>query len=285
MKLEESLKKHTSFKIGGNCPLLIKPKNQRELIRVLKLLKTRGFKYYIIGNGTNLLVKDSGVNAVIIKLGSKFKQITKEDNVVEALSGVSLTQLNLFLIDNKLSGFEFSSGIPGSVGGAVVMNAGAYGGQISDCLVSAKVFNGKRVITLTNKQIKYGYRKSIFGRRSNFVVISAKFQFKKAFKKDIKQKFEEITEKRRNNHPLNFPSAGSVFKRHKKLITSKTIDELKLKGYSVGGAKISEKHAGFIVNTGGASFEDVMSVITHVKKEIRKRKKVKLKLEVKILGD
>jgi UDP-N-acetylmuramate dehydrogenase len=285
IKLKEPVKKHTSFKIGGECLALIEPKSESDLLTVINLLNKNRLKFFVIGNGTNLLVKDKPLNLVIIKLASNFSAIKVKGQSLTALAGASLMSVNKQAINNSLSGLEWSYGIPGTVGGAVFMNAGAYGGQMSDVVESVKFFNGKKIVELENKKLMFAYRSSLFKKHTKFVIISAKLKLKQGEKEHIKQNSQANLDKRKANHPLNYPSAGSVFKRHKKLIASKTIDELGLKGYRIGGAEISTKHAGFIVNKNNASYSDVIKLVKYIQKKVYKKHKTKLKLEVKILGD
>lgn len=281
---KELLKYHTSIKIGGECYALVEPESESELIKILQIFYTKKAPFYIIGNGTNLLVSDNGVKAFIIKLSKKFSSITKQKNELTVLAGASLFSLNKYAIEHALSGLEFSYGIPGSVGGAVFMNAGAYGGQISDAVKSVKVFYKNRIIIMPKNKLKFGYRKSIFQNNKNYIILSATFSLIKKDKEEVKTKAESILEKRKLNHPKE-PSAGSVFKRNKKLIASKAIDEVGLKGFCVGGAKVSEKHAGFIINCGDATCVDVLKLVKHIQKIVFKKYKTRLKLEVKVLGE
>ena len=284
IKVSEPLSKHTSFCIGGACFALMEPKTQEELIKVLKLFYKNKVKFYIIGNGTNLLVKDKGVNAFIIKLAKNFEGITKEGNNVSVSAGTSLVKLNKYCMEEGLSGLEFSYGIPGTVGGAIFMNAGAYKGQMSDVVKSVTALYKTKIITLKNKKIKFSYRKSLFQTKKHYTILNVTFCLKEEETEVVKQTCNDIINKRKKNHSTG-KSAGSVFKRNKHLIISKTLDQMGLKGYTVGGAQISEKHAGFIMNTGSATCEDVITLIKQIKKQIRKKYKVKIELEVKILGD
>ncbi|MDD4211179.1 MAG: UDP-N-acetylmuramate dehydrogenase [Clostridia bacterium] len=281
----EPLKHHTSFKIGGECLALIEPVSEQELLTVIRLLTKLRVKFFVIGNGTNLLVKDVPLKIFIIKLSKNFANIEVEGNTLKALAGTSLVDACKTAADNSLSGLEWSFGIPGTIGGAVFMNAGAYGGQMSDCVKSVKFYNGKKVIELSNNKLKYAYRNSLFKHHKHYVIISATLALKEGVKEDIKALAEQNFKKRKDNHPLNYPSAGSVFKRHKKLIASKAIDELNLKGYKIGGAEVSQKHAGFIINKGNATSRDVLQLVKYIKKCVYKKHRVKLQLEVKILGD
>lgn len=281
----EPLKNHTSFKIGGKCIALIKPRSEKQVIKTIKTLKKLKFRFYVIGNGTNLLVSSKGVNAVFVKLGRQFNNITVKDNVITAEAGASMSALNEACIEHSLTGLEWSSGIPGSIGGALVQNAGAYKGEIKDVVNSALVYTGKKLKLLNRSQLKLGYRTSVFKKKIKYVIISVKFNLKKGVQEQIKTLSYEHIIKRKNNQPLNFPSAGSVFKRHNGFIISKAIDELGLKGFKIGGAEISTKHAGFIVNKENATSDDVLKVIEHIKHKIYEKHKIKLEIEVLYIGE
>ena len=268
IKLEEPLKNHTSFKIGGKCLALIEPKYESDLLTIISLLNKNKIKFFVIGNGTNLLVKDKPLNLVIIKLASNFSSVEVLEQNITDLTSASLMSVNKQAINNSLSGLEWSYGIPGTIGGAVYMNAGAYGGQISDVVESVKFFNGKKIVELKRDELNFKYRSSLFKKHQKFVIISAKLKLKTGQKEEIKLNSQSNLEKRKINHPLNYPSAGSVFKRHKKLIASKTIDELGLKGYKVGGAEVSTKHAGFIINKNNATYSDVIKLIKYIQKKV-----------------
>jgi UDP-N-acetylmuramate dehydrogenase len=284
IKENELLKYHTSIRVGGACYALLEPESKQQLEQVLTVLYAHKAPFYVMGNGTNLLVKDDGINAFIVKLSSKFEGITKTKNKVTALAGTSLMKLNQFAIKNGLSGLEFSYGIPGSVGGAVFMNAGAYGGQIGSVVTSVEVFYKNRMIVLTHPKLQFAYRSSVFQKNKNYIILSTTFTLEQKDKDTVLEAAKQIINKRTKNHPKE-PSAGSVFRRHKTLIASKAIDEVQLKGYQIGGAKVSEKHAGFIINCGGASCEDVLKLVKHIQKKVFKKFKKRLKLEVKVLGD
>lgn len=283
--INESLARHTAFKIGGNCLLLVKPTTIKQIVKIIKILRLRGFKFFIIGNGTNLLVTDKGLNAVVIKLSNQFASAKVEGNVITAQAGASLTVINKLAVKHMLSGLEFSYGIPGTLGGAVVQNAGAYGGEIKDCLKSVTVYNGKRVKKIKAKKLGFGYRKSIFKRKTNYVILEVSLNLNFGNTYLIKERLTKCLTKRKTLQPYELPNAGSIFKRHKKLVTSRAIDELGLKGYQIGKAQISTKHSGFIVNLGGASYSDVFEIIEYIKKEIYIHYKVKLRLEIQTIGE
>jgi|AntRauTorckE6833_2_1112554.scaffolds.fasta_scaffold36341_2 UDP-N-acetylmuramate dehydrogenase len=285
IKENELLKNHTSFKIGGPCLLLIEPTSKNELVYILQLLKKYKLKHYIIGNGTNLLISDKGLKAVVIKLSDNFSYIKRKKQVVTASAGASLKKLNDYCIQNELSGLEFSYGIPGTIGGAVYMNAGAYKGQIADVVKSVTFFDGKKIKTLKKDKLKFSYRRSLFQKKHKFVILSVQLQLNKSTKAEVEILSNNIINKRKEKHPTGYASAGSVFKRNKSLIASKAIDASGLKGYSVGDAQVSTKHAGFIINKNNATKADVLKLIKHVQKSVYKKYKVKLKLEIKLLGD
>jgi len=284
VKENEILKDHTSIKIGGKCTALIEPKNIEELQSILTLFYKYKVRFFVIGNGTNLLISDKGIRAFIIKLSKNFSNIKKDGDNLCVLAGTSLLQLNNYCIKEGLSGLEFSYGIPGSVGGATYMNAGAYGGQMSNVVTGVTYIDKVNIKHLSKEELQFDYRKSVFQNNPNYIILKVEFKLENKNKEEVKKLSNEILNKRKENHPTDF-SAGSVFKRHKYLIASKTIDELNLKGTYVGGAKISEKHAGFIVNTGNATRKDVLKLVKIIQKKVYKKHKTTFELEVKLLGE
>ena len=284
VKESEILKHHTSIKIGGKCIALVEPKKPEELLNVLTIFYKYKVKFFIIGNGTNLLVGDKGVKAFIIKLSKEFSKISKNGTNLSVLAGTSLLDLNRYCIKEGLSGLEFSYGIPGTVGGATFMNACAYGGQISNVIQGVTYIDKGNIKHFNKEELQFDYRKSIFQKNSNYIILKVEFKLEKKSKEEVETLANEVLSKRKQNHPTDF-SAGSIFKRHKTLIASKTIDELNLKGTYVGGAKVSEKHAGFIVNTGNATRKDVLKLVKIIQKKVYKRHKTTFELEVKLLGE
>ncbi|MCL2755554.1 MAG: UDP-N-acetylmuramate dehydrogenase [Firmicutes bacterium] len=266
----------TTFKIGGKAKFFVAVQSKEILFKLISALKYIEEKYFVIGNGSNLLVSDKGYDGVVIKLG--FAEIIENGQFVYADAGVILSRVTAFARSHELGGLEWTVGIPATVGGATYMNAGAHGHQISDSIVCVDVLIDDEFKTIESTQLKFDYRKSIFQKNKNWIILGAYFYFKKEKKQTIERKESEY-KKKRINHPIE-PSAGSTFKKpHEEFYVGKVIDELGLKGKEIGGAQISKKHAGFIVNKGGATCHDVEKLISLVRKEVYKIHGVKLKLE------
>ena len=257
------------------------------LKRVLELAEENKIPITIVGNGTNLLVREGGIKGFVLKLNFKNFQIKKNDNdvLITVESGMSLANLAAIALKEEIEGLEFLAGIPGTVGGAVRMNAGAYGSEIKDIVVKTRymTYDGK-IKTLSLPEHKFEYRNSIFS-KLNVIIIDTTFRLKRGNVEDIKNKIEEYNLSRKNTQPLEYPNAGSTFKRKDGIITAKLIDECGLKGYSVGDAEVSLKHAGFIINKGNATSEDVLAVINHIKKSIKEKYNIDLDLEILVLGE
>ena len=280
---DEPMSKHTSLKIGGPADLFIKANNLEELKYIIKIAKENQIPLTIIGNGTNLLVKDKGIRGVTVKLD--MDNISLKDEVVEVESGVKLPVLAKKAYENSLSGLEFASGIPGTIGGAIKMNAGAYGGEFKDIVLETTYLDKcLNIKTISNKEHKFSYRYSIFD-NTNDIILSTKLKLNKDKQENIKKKMEENSLKRKEKQPIDFPNAGSTFKRKSEYIPAQIIDKCGLKGYNIGDAYVSEKHAGFIVNKGNATAEEVIKLIEHIKKTIREKYEIELELEIKILGE
>lgn len=284
----EPMKKHTTFKIGGNADIMIKAKTKEEIIFTYNYAKQKNIPFYIIGKASNLLVKDNGIRGIVVKNICDDINILKEEHdhvEIEVLSGTPLVKLANFALENSLEGLEFSFGIPGTVGGAVRMNAGAYGGEIKDCVIQSLVLDkeGKEKI-LDFKEHNFTYRNSSIS-NNNYIVLSTKIRLKKGNKEEIKNKMDTNMKARLEKQPYDMPSAGSVFKRGNGFITAAIIDEAGLKGKKVGGAVISEKHAGFIVNTGNATAKDVIDLIEIIKATVREKFSKELETEVIVVGE
>ena len=277
----EPLSRHTSFGIGGNCLVMVFPNSIEEIFEMCYRLKLIRMAYYIIGNGTNLLVKDSGYDGVIIKLSNRFSKIKQEGNKIICQAGLSLFKLNRYLVEKKLSGLEFSYGIPGTVGGATIMNAGAFGGNIGDRIEKVYCLKDNKIKIINKSDLIFDYRYS----NIDGIVLGTKFsKFITKNSEEIKKTCNQYMLKRKESQPYGEKSAGSVFKRQQNnFITSKEIDKLGLKGYNINGAEISTKHAGFIVNKGGAKCEDVLKVIDYIKEQVFEHYGRILELEIKIL--
>lgn len=278
------MKKHTTFRIGGECDIFCEPKNAYELAGLIRLLNENNQSYIVLGNGSNVLVSDEGIRGVVIKIGEQMSEVSVCGEEITSGAGILLSRLSKRAMNESLSGMECISGIPGSVGGAVYMNAGAYGAEIADILQSVTyVSHEGEIITLEKADLSLGYRKSVFMENGG-IVTSCVLKLKKGDKEKIAQDMAEVTKKRVEKQPLELPSAGSTFKRPQGYFAGALIEECGLKGYSVGGAKVSEKHAGFVVNFDNATANDVLAVIEHVQKTVYEKFGVGLEPEVKFIG-
>lgn len=278
------MKKHTTFRIGGECDIFCEPKNAYELAGLIRLLNENNQSYIVLGNGSNVLVSDEGIRGVVIKIGEQMSEVSVCGEEITSGAGILLSRLSKRAMNESLSGMECISGIPGSVGGAVYMNAGAYGAEIADILQSVTYVSREgEIITLEKADLNLGYRKSVFMENGG-IVTSCVLKLKKGDKEKIAQDMAEVTKKRVEKQPLELPSAGSTFKRPQGYFAGALIEECGLKGYSVGGAKVSEKHAGFVVNFDNATANDVLAVIEHVQKTVYEKFGVGLEPEVKFIG-
>lgn len=283
IRLNENMSKHTSIKIGGPADIFIKIKTIEELKYILKISKEEKVPITVIGNGTNLLVKDKGIRGIVLQI--KLESISVNATEIEVGAGTLLSKLSKMACENSLTGLEFASGIPGTVGGAIAMNAGAYGGEFKDIVISTTYIDKElNIHTITNQEHEFGYRNSIF-KDNNFIILSSKLNLKKEKKENIENKMRQNSEKRRKSQPIEYPSAGSVFKRENEFITAEAIDKCGLKGYNIRDAYVSEKHAGFIVNKGKATAKDVIDLIEHIQKIIYEKYKIEIKTEIKIIGE
>ncbi|HOJ09647.1 MAG TPA: UDP-N-acetylmuramate dehydrogenase [Clostridiales bacterium] len=285
IKFNEPLKYHTSFKIGGPADIFVMPDGISAFVELLKLCKIQNIPYYIIGNGTNLIVRDKGIRGVVIKTGDKLGKCSVNNNIIEAESGILLSVLSKIACNYELSGLEFASGIPGTLGGAVIMNAGAYGGEMRDVVIKTQYLDSEGDIkVLEGQQHLFGYRTSLI-QKENGVILKSWLRLKRGEKRLIEEEMQVLKDKREKSQPLDMPSAGSVFKRPKGHYTGPLIEQCGLKGYSIGGAQVSNKHCGFIVNTGDAAAEDVIGLIKFVQDTVKKQFGVELETEVKIIGE
>ena len=282
---DEEMSKHTSFKIGGPAECYIKINNIEDMQKVLKITNENAIPLTIIGNGTNILVKDNGVKGIVAKINIKNIEIDLDRLIVKVGAGNTLAEIAQVLKQNELTGFEELSGIPGTIGGAIRMNAGAHGKEIKDILIDATAIDYKgNIIKFTNKDIQFEYRNSIFS-KEKYIIIEAQIKLTKGNKEEIQEKMKNFAEWRKEKQPLEYPNAGSTFKRGEDFITAALIDQCGLKGYTIGEAQISPKHAGFIVNTGNAKAEDVLKLIEIIKKEVYKKFGHEIKLEIEVIGD
>lgn len=283
--LKEPMKSHTTFKIGGPADYLIFPSSMEEMRQIFRLLKEFGIPYTILGNGSNVLVRDKGVRGAIIKFNSPFSDIRLEGNRILAGAGASLRDVSLFAADHGLTGMEFAIGIPGSLGGAVFMNAGAYGGEMLDVVSRVRsVAKDGTIHEFGAKDLELGYRHSIF-QKNGHAICEVELTLALGEGATIRVKMEDFTRRREERQPLEMPSAGSTFKRPTGYFAGTLIDQTGLKGLKVGGAQVSEKHAGFVVNTGNATAEDVLGLIAEVQKRVYEKHEVKLFPEVRIIGE
>lgn len=281
---EEPMKKHTTFRIGGPAEYLILPQTIEEIADVIKLCRQEEIPWYIVGNGSNLLVADEGVRGVVIQLLRNFNQIQVEGCQIRMQAGAQNAAVAKRALDASLTGFEFAAGIPGTIGGAVVMNAGAYGGEMKDILKEVTVLDPNGMIrTIPAEELELGYRTSIIARKG-YVVLEAVIVLKAGDPKEIKAAMDELKEKRVTKQPLEYPSAGSTFKRPEGYFAGKLIMDAGLRGFSVGGAQISEKHCGFVINKGNATAKDVTELMDETKKIVMEKFGVALEPEVKRLG-
>lgn len=281
--LNEPLSEHTTFKIGGECPAFVDISSASALCVLIKAANELGEKYMIIGNGSNLLFDDLGYDGVIFHLGKKLSDITVRDGRIRAEAGASLMSVCRAALDAGLSGLEFAYGIPGSVGGAVFMNAGAYGGEIKDVLESCEVIDQNGDIkTLTADEMELSYRKSVL-QQTGETLLTAVFKMKRERDRSmIEADMKEYMHRRREKQPLEYPSAGSTFRRPEGYFAGKLIQDSGLKGFSIGGAQVSEKHSGFVINKGGATFADVTALIKTIQEKVKKDSGQALECEVLI---
>lgn len=278
----EMMSKHTSFKVGGPVDLFITVETIEQLKDTIKILKHQNIEYKVIGNGSNLLVKDGGYRGAIIK--PSFNSIEIKEDIVEVGAGVKNGMLAQKLLQKELAGFEFAAGIPGTIGGAMVMNAGAHGREMKDIVDAVTYYNceNDEIETIKKEECNFEYRNSKF-KNSNVIIIKAILKLQKANSIEIKQKMDEYKQFRIEKQPIEYPSAGSTFKRGADFITAKLIDEAGLKGYTIGGAQVSEKHAGFIINKNNATATDIINLIEEVQKIVYEKFNKKIELEIEII--
>ena len=281
--LNEPLSSHTSMKIGGACDILVQPDSEDALAKTVAMCKSEDIPFFVLGKGSNVLVSGEGYRGCIILLSQDFSTVEVCDGKITAQAGASLKSVCMTALENELAGLEFAYGIPGSVGGALYMNAGAYGGEMKDVVKSCRYIDENCEIREMNAQdMQLAYRHSFFSGK-NCVILSVTMELKKGDKSEIKAKMDDLMGRRKDKQPLEFPSCGSTFKRPEGYFAAALIEECGLKGYTVGGAQVSEKHSGFVINRGGASFDDVMAVVQHVKDTVKEQKGVELECEMLIL--
>jgi len=281
---EESMKKHTSFKTGGPADILLIVKSAKEIQKIIKYCYDDEIPYFIMGNGSNLLVSDKGIRKVVIKIANSFNNVKIEGDRITAESGILLSQISNAALQGRLSGLEFAGGIPGTLGGAITMNAGAYGGEMKDIVVSCKVMDeSANIFELSLDELRMEYRTTAI-QIEKLIVLEVTMKLKSSDYDSIKTLMDDINLKRTTKQPLNLPSAGSIFKRPPGLYAGKLIQDSCLRGYKIGGAQVSELHCGFIVNCGGATSKDVSNLILHIQNTVREKYGVELNTEVKMIG-
>lgn len=279
----EPMKRHTTFQTGGPADWYLLPRYE-QLAPLIALLREMDTEITIIGNGSNLLVGDGGIRGAVVEIGKAMQEITVSGNTIRAQAGAILGSVVSKASQNGLTGMEFAAGIPGSVGGAMVMNAGAYGGEMKDVAAKVKVLTPQgEILELGADEMEFGYRKSVVSEKG-YLVLEAEFALIPGEKEEIKRKMEELKRQRISKQPLEYPSAGSTFKRPEGYFAGKLIMDCGLSGFSVGGAQVSEKHCGFVINRGGSA-ADVLAVISHVQKKVKERFGVELETEVKLVGE
>lgn len=280
------MRKYTSFRAGGCADFLVEPENENQLIHALNVLRQEKAEFMVLGNGSNVLVRDGGYRGIILKIGSGLSRIDVEDNVLECGSGALLSVISRVALNEGLSGFEFASGIPGSAGGAVFMNAGAYGGEMKHVLESVRVFEFRTGIVreMSVDELDLSYRHSILEETGD-VVLSLRIRLQEGDKEEISEKMKELARQRNLKQPVQYPSAGSFFKRPEGYFAGKLVQDAGLKGVSVGGAQVSELHSGFVINTGEATADDIIRLMRLVQNTVYDRFGVMLDPEVRIIGE
>jgi len=282
--LNEPMSRHTTFRVGGPADMMYFPSTSEQLVKALEAAKETNVPAMVMGNGSNMIVRDGGIRGLVIVLGERFAKVSVEGEILTAQAGASLAKIAATAQAASLAGLEFASGIPGSLGGGCAMNAGAYGGQLSDGLIDAQVYLNGEVRTMTKDELQMGYRTTL-PLREGGIVLSARFKLTPDDESEIAARMKDLNARRRDKQPLNFPSAGSTFKRPEGHFAGALIEQAGLKGRTVGGAQVSEKHAGFIVNIGGATAADIIELIKVVQDEVLRVFGVQLETEVRIIGE
>lgn len=285
VKVDEPMRKHTTFRVGGPADYFVTPGTKEELQAVLTCCKEQEMPYYIIGNGSNLLVSDKGYRGAVIQIYKAMNAIDCDGRQIRAQAGALLSAVANRALEEGLTGFEFAAGIPGTLGGACVMNAGAYGGEMKDVLKEVTVLteNG-RIVTLKDYELELGYRTSVIAKK-NYIVLEALLQLQDGDKTEIKTRMDDLKERRTTKQPLEYPSAGSTFKRPEGFFAGKLIEDTGLRGFQVGGAQVSEKHCGFVINKDHATAAEIAELMRQVSEKVEKKFNVTLEAEVKKLGE
>ncbi len=284
VKVNEPMKNHTTFRIGGNADCFVTPGTKEELQEILRLLNKEQIPFFILGNGSNLLVSDEGYRGVILQIGRNYQSIKRKGCRIQVKAGITMARLASFALENSLTGLEFASGIPGTAGGGAIMNAGAYGGEMKDVLKEVLCMDRTgEIFSLKGEEMELSYRDSRM-KREQLIVLELTLELEEGDQETIRLRHEELKAARTEKQPLEYPSAGSTFKRPEGAFAGKLIMDAGLKGFQVGGAKVSEKHAGFVINAGGATAQDVKAVMEHVVKTVQEKFGVTLEPEVLFLG-
>lgn len=285
IKYNEPMKKHTTMKVGGNVDIMVIPENIEDIVLTVKYAKENNIPFKVLGFGSNVIVNDEGLEGIVIKITNKLEYVNVDGDTLTAGVGTSMPKLAIIAKKHSLSGFEFACGIPGTIGGGVRMNAGAYGGEIKDVLQKVKFLDESLEIKeLETKDLEFGYRKSIFGSHKEYIILEATFKLNKGDDKEISELMNKNREARVSKQPLEYPNTGSIFKRPEGYFAGKLITDCDLKGVSVGGAMVSTKHAGFIINTGNATCTDVKDLIKLIQKTIKEKFNVDIETEVEFIG-
>lgn len=285
VKQQEPMSRHTTFRIGGPADFYLCPHSTKEVQEIVEICKEEKLPYFVLGNGSNLLVSDRGYRGVVIQLWKNFSDITVKDCCIQAKAGALLSKVAAEALEAGLTGMEFVSGIPGTIGGAAFMNAGAYGGEMKDIIKSVKVLDTQgEARVLPKEELKMGYRTSIV-KEKGYTVLSVELELTRGNQEEIRNTMEDLKERRTSKQPLEMPSAGSTFKRPEGYFAGKLIMDSGLRGFSVGGAQVSEKHCGFVVNKGGATAMDVLNLIREVQRRVKEQFGVDLETEVRFLGE
>ena len=284
LRIDEPMAQHTTFRVGGPADYMYFPDSETDLLTAIDCARCADIPCMIIGNGSNLVVRDGGIRGMVIVLGDAFADIRAEDTRIIAQTGASMAKTASFAQEHGLSGLEFASGIPGTLGGGCAMNAGAYGGQISDVLVSARVLLDGEIRSLGRDEMQMGYRTTLPLTRGG-IILSAMFELRRDDPDAILARMKDLNARRREKQPLNLPSAGSMFKRPEGHYAGALIQECGLKGARIGGAQVSEKHAGFVVNAGGATAADILKLVALVQRTVLEKTGIALEMEPRVLGD
>ncbi len=283
---QEPMRLHTTFRVGGPADRILIPKSEKEAVALLRLFSDYDEPFFVVGNGSNLLVSDSGYRGTIFLLERNFADMEVKDGLIRASAGALLVKIASLALQESLTGMEFASGIPGTLGGALTMNAGAYGGEMKDIVSSVRLFDlrQKTIRELSREQMQFGYRHSIAS-DGGFVILGATLLLQKGEQDKIRERMEELKEQRTRKQPLEYPSAGSTFKRPEGAFAGRLIEETGMKGYRIGNAMVSDKHAGFVINTGDATAKEIIGLIRHVRKSVFENTGILLEPEIRMLGE